>query len=330
MKANDLENYIFSDESFDNKALAVFKYQAANCAIYKAFLTGLKVDVNTVSSIKDIPFLPISFFRTHKILADHLEVRKTFLSSGSTSSIRSKHHIHKLQLYESAVEQGWIEFYGDQTDYCFIAMLPGYGDKQTSSLSYMADFLIKRSTDNNSGFYLENGQQVLELLTHNEANYKSTVLLGVTYALLDFAKNHPIQLANTTILETGGMKGNRKELPKKEVHQLLAKSFGLTNIGSEYGMTEMQSQAYSTSGGLFTPSSTLQIRTTEIQDALSFTDLGEIGVINVIDLANLYSCSFIATEDLGILYEDGNFELRGRAANADIRGCNLMLSDALL
>ncbi len=322
-----LEKEIFNintSEDFERLAIKVFQYQYENIKVYRDFCELLNVNTTQVKSIKDIPFLPIQFFKSHKIIANHLTEETIFTSSGTTGSINSKHYVPDLKLYEESFLKAFNIQYGNPKDYTFLALLPSYLEREGSSLIYMAQKLIDGSNSTDSGFYLYEMQALLKKLEALDASGKNTILIGVSYALLDLIELHRFKLKNTIVMETGGMKGRRKEMIKEELHEILKKGFGVAHIHSEYGMTELLSQAYSSGNGIFKCPPWMKVLTRDPEDALSYTN-EKTGGINVIDLANLYSCAFIATQDLGKTYTNGTFEVLGRFDSSDIRGCNLMV-----
>ena len=306
---------------FEKAALAVFSYQHEHVSVYRKFCELLNVDVATVSKIEQIPFLPIAFFKSHVILS---EEKILFESSGTTGSITSKHHVSELSLYEKSFLKGFERVYGSPRNLNILALLPSYLEREGSSLVYMVDRLIKETKSEYSGFYLNETETLIEKLHLLEKSDKKTLLIGVSYALLDLIETQKFQLKNTIIMETGGMKGRRREMVKEELHASLRDGFGVSHIHSEYGMTELLSQAYSTKHGDFTCPPWMKVLTRDTEDALTLST-NKTGGINVIDLANLYSCSFIATQDLGKLNPDGSFKILGRFDSSDIRGCNLMV-----
>jgi len=313
------------NENFDKVALNVFQYQAINNSIYAKFLSFLKIDPFCIVDIEQIPFLPIQFFKTFSVLSSKEKVQQTFLSSGTSGLEQSKHHVTDLNIYENSFEKGFEYFYGNIENYTILALLPSYLERKGSSLIYMVDHLIKKGESKDSGFYLHNLEELTHKLTQLEANNKKVLLIGVSYALLDLLELQNFNFENTIVMETGGMKGQRKELIKEELHQLLCKGFGVDKIHSEYGMTELLSQAYSKGNGIFTCPPWMKILTRDTEDPLSLLSHNRVGGINVIDLANINSCSFIATQDLGKTHSNNTFEVLGRFDNSDIRGCNLML-----
>ena len=319
-----LENQIFkisSKEDFTSTALEVYRFQKKHCKVYREYLELLHHP--EPKSIKEIPFLPISFFKTHNVLNDYLPVQFDFLSSGTTGMSRSKHSVQIPDMYERAFNKIYDEFIGNPNDQVILALLPNYIEQGNSSLVYMVDHLIKRSDSPLSGFFLEDYQKLISNYTSAIEAGKKVVLFGVSYALLDLAESK-IDLSKAQIIETGGMKGRRKEMTKEELHETLKTGLNCNFISSEYGMTELFSQSYSDKDGLFEIPSTMEILIRETNDPFYYLNDGKTGGINVIDLANLYSCSFIATQDLG--QKIGNqFKLMGRFDNSDIRGCNLMV-----
>ena len=310
---------------FEHLAIQIFNYQATNCNIYKRFLTHLKIEPRTILTIQDIPFLPIEFFKSHTILTNTDTVELVFSSSGTTGAVTSKHHVSDLALYKKSYLNGFTHFYGNIEDYIVLALLPSYLERKGSSLIYMVDELIKLSNHSESGFFLKNHQKLAEKLQFLDKNGQKVLLIGVSFALIDLIENQSFNLKNTIIMETGGMKGRRKELIRSELHNILSKGFGVSTIHSEYGMTELLSQAYSISDGIFKTPPWMQVLVRDTEDPLTILSHESTGGINIIDLANINSCSFIATQDLGKTYADGTFEILGRFDNSDIRGCNLIV-----
>ncbi len=316
---------LINDKNFDRQALEVFRFQAKNNDLYKKYLNLLHIDISSVKEIEQIPFLPIQFFKTHKILSSNNEVQEVFLSSGTTGMSQSKHYITDIQLYENSYLKGFQHFYGNIEDYIILALLPNYLERKGSSLVYMVDDLIQKSKSTKSGFYLNNLESLSNKLRDLDKKNKKILLIGVSFALLDLIEFKKFNLKNTIVMETGGMKGKRKELVKEELHQLLCKGFGVEKIHSEYGMTELLSQGYSKGNGAFKTPPWMKILIRDTEDALTILSQNRTGGINVIDLANINSCSFIATQDLGKIHSDGTFEILGRFDKSDIRGCNLMV-----
>ncbi len=316
---------ISSDEDFKDMALDVFRFQFEHNPVYRSFCDLLFKHPSDVTTIEDIPFLPIQFFKTHKVLSSQSAIGKTFSSSGTTGSVTSKHYVTDLSLYEKSFKTGFNHFYGNIEDYVVLALLPSYLERDGSSLIYMVDDLITTSKHIESGFYLNNLDELATTLKTLETKGQKTVLIGVSFALLDLVENYDFNLKHTIIMETGGMKGRRKEMIRTELHQVLKTGFGVQKIHSEYGMTELLSQAYSIGNGIFKCPPWMKVLTRDTEDALTIQENGKSGGINIIDLANVNSCSFIATQDLGKIHTNSTFEILGRFDNSDIRGCNLML-----
>tara|TARA_R110002167_G_scaffold6744_6_gene31830 strand:- start:2879 stop:3859 length:981 start_codon:yes stop_codon:yes gene_type:complete len=316
---------IKTEQEFSAMALSVFKFQFENNKVYRSFCDLLYVHPSDVKTIQDIPFLPIQFFKTHQVLSSKKTVQTTFTSSGTTGSITSKHMVTDLNIYKQSFNKGFQQFYGNIEDYVVLALLPSYLEREGSSLIYMVNALIKQSNYPESGFYLNNLSELKEALIKLDSEGKKTLLIGVSFALLDLVETYQFNLKNTIIMETGGMKGRRKELIRDELHTQLKHGFGVENIHSEYGMTELLSQAYSKGNGIFNCPNWMRVLTRDTEDALTIQPRGKTGGINVIDLANINSCSFIATQDLGRVHNNGSFEVIGRFDNSDIRGCNLMV-----
>lgn len=323
-----LKNQIFSihtEAAFNETALAVFQYQAINCPVYKSYISHLNVDPATITEVSEIPFLPISFFKTQAVLSDQREPAVAFTSSGTTGMVQSRHLVTDLSLYEQSFNQAFQQFYGDPKDICILALLPSYQEREGSSLIYMIDALIEQSEHADSGYFLHNRDDLYQTLNRLKNSNQKTILIGVTYALLDFVEQFTIDFPDLIVMETGGMKGKRKELVREELHAILQKGFGVDSIHSEYGMTELLSQAYSYGNGVFKSPQWMKVSLRDTNDPLSPAAQGKSGGINIIDLANLNSCAFLATQDLGKLSADGSFEILGRFDNSDIRGCNLLV-----
>ena len=316
---------ISSQKQFEKIALKVFRHQYENNKVYNNFCKLLNTEAGRVKSIQQIPFLPIQFFKSHEVVSNNDPVQATFSSSGTTGMITSKHLVTNVSIYEESYRKGFADFYGNIEDYVVLALLPSYLERDGSSLIYMVEDLIKLSNHPESGFYLHNHDELIKNLIALDNAGQNVILIGVTYALLDLIEKQKFQLKNTIIMETGGMKGKRKEMIREELHEQLCSGFGVTAIHSEYGMTELLSQAYSLGEGIFECPSWIQILLRDTEDALSYVGTGKTGGINVIDLANINSCSFIATQDLGKKYANNSFEVLGRFDNSDIRGCNLMV-----
>ncbi|MCO4293888.1 acyl transferase [Solitalea sp. MAHUQ-68] len=316
---------IGNEQAFNELCLAVFRYQAQSNPVYKEYLQHIKVNPTEVDTFRSIPFLPISFFKTHEIITEQQSAEVIFSSSGTTGMIQSRHLVSDVQVYIDSFIKGFKYFYGSPKDYCFVALLPSYLEREGSSLILMVEELIKQSGHPKSGFFLHNHDELHETLITLEAEQQKTILIGVTYALLDFIEAYPMTLNHTIVMETGGMKGKRKEMVRAELHEILQKGFGVNEIHSEYGMTELLSQAYSKGEGVFACPPWMKVLTRDTNDPLSLNADNHSGGINIIDLANINSCSFIATQDLGKVYTDQTFEILGRFDNSDIRGCNLLV-----
>jgi len=316
---------ISSQKQFEKMALKVFRFQYENNLVYQEFCNFLKVDKQAVKMVTQIPFLPIQFFKSHDVVSTTNSIQKTFTSSGTTGMITSKHLVTDISLYEQSYRLAFSEFYGNIEDYVVLALLPSYLERTGSSLIYMVKDLIELSNNEHSGFYLHNYDELIAKLIEIDNAGQNVILIGVTYALLDLIEKQNFQLKNTIIMETGGMKGKRKEIIREELHDILCKGFGVKSIHSEYGMTELLSQAYSLGNGIFECPAWMQILVRNTEDALTYENYGKTGGVNVIDLANINSCSFIATQDLGKKFPNNSFEILGRFDNSDIRGCNLMV-----
>ena len=344
---------ISNQKQFEKVALKVFRFQYENNLVYHEFCDFLKTEVQKVKSLEQIPFLPIQFFKSHKVVSNTNPIQETFTSSGTTGTLTSKHFVTDVSLYEESYRKGFSQFYGNIENYVVLALLPSYLEREGSSLIYMVEDLINRTKNPESGFYLHNHDELIEKLIRLDTAGQNVILIGVTYALLDLietfnnksssiekekkvpdnlgqkteklSKKQKFNLKNTIIMETGGMKGRRKEMIREELHEQLCQGFGVSAIHSEYGMTELLSQAYSLGNGVFECPSWMQILIRDTEDALAYVQEGKTGGINVIDLANINSCSFIATQDLGKKNPNNSFEVLGRFDNSDIRGCNLMV-----
>ena len=316
---------ISNKKQFEKIALKVFRHQYDHNLVYHEFCQHLKVKKQEVKSLLQIPFLPIQFFKSHQVVTGENPIQTTFTSSGTTGMTTSKHLVSDLSLYESSYLQAFSQFYGNIEDYVVLALLPSYLEREGSSLIYMVNDLIERTNNPDSGFYLHNYEELISKLMDLDQSGQNVILIGVTYALLDLIEMQEFQLKNTIIMETGGMKGKRKELIREELYEILCDGFGVSQIHSEYGMTELLSQAYSFGEGVFECPPWMQILIRDTEDALQYVADGKTGGINVIDLANINSCSFIATQDLGKKNPTTTFEVLGRFDNSDIRGCNLMV-----
>lgn len=322
----NLSEAIFSiqnEAQFEQVALEVFRFQAENNLVYQEFINLLGVEIPSVNSIKQIPFLPIRFFKSHQVISGEVVYEKIFTSSGTSGMQTSKHFVKDLEMYRKSLQYSFKHFYGDLKDYTIFALLPSYLERLGSSLIDMVEYWIEQS--GKGGFYLYNHQELYDDLLENEKQGKKAILIGVSFALLDFVENFQMNLNHTIVMETGGMKGRKEEITREELHRILKKGFGVEEIHSEYGMTELLSQAYSQSKMQFQTPSWMKIFLRDTEDPLTLLENAKTGGVNVIDLANLNSCSFIATDDLGRLYSDGSFEILGRFDHSDIRGCNLMV-----
>lgn len=328
----DFENSVFAarEDNFNELALQLFTHQYSNNIIYKRFCQSLQIHPGLVDSIKKIPFLPVSFFKTHEVKTGEFEPAAIFESSGTTRSVTSKHFVKDIELYQKSFTTCFERFYGPPRQKCIMGLLPSYLEKENSSLVLMVDDLIKATHNTLSGFYLYDHEKLHSAILHNELLNLPTLLIGVTYALLDFAEAFPMQLKHTTVMETGGMKGRRAELTRSEVHTQLQQQLGISLVHSEYGMTELLSQAYSKGDGIFHCPGWMKIVLRDEDDpfqiklAEDVQNRPQTGLINVIDLANIHSCCFIATDDIGKLHPNGSFEVLGRCDNSDVRGCSLM------
>ncbi|MFZ1857072.1 MAG: acyl transferase [Chitinophagaceae bacterium] len=311
-------------ENFESLALEAFRFQSENNPVYSDYLRALGLNPSSIQTIENIPYLPVCFFKSHAIKTSFFEPETVFESSGTTGSINSKHQVKDLSLYEESFTRGFELFYGAVSEWCVIGLLPSYLERKNSSLVYMVEKLIQLSGHSQSGFYLHEFDRLYETLAALEKKQQKTLLIGVTFALLDFAEKYSLPLQHTVVMETGGMKGRRKEMIRQEVHQLLKTAFQLPVIQAEYGMTELLSQAYSKVDGIFSSPPWMKILVRDEEDPFIVKRTGS-GTINVIDLANFYSCSFIATDDVGKVHADGSFEVLGRIDGSDLRGCSLMV-----
>ena len=326
---NPLAEKIFKVKpaEFDQLALEIFRFQASENPLYATYIKQLGIVPEAIATVAQIPFLPVSFFKTHKIISGGGEPAVAFSSSGTTGSIQSKHFVTDVGMYEKSFREGFRIFYGAPEDYCILALLPSYLEREGSSLIYMVQDLIAQSKNPDSGFYLHDLKDLSFKLERLAKGAKKIILIGVSFALLDLAALHPVQIPNAIVMETGGMKGKRKEMVREELHEELRTAFGVAKIHSEYGMTELLSQAYSAGDGCFECPPWMRILLREARDPLTLLggSNSSTGGINVIDLANCNSCAFIATEDLGKKLSDTAFEVLGRFDSSDLRGCNLLV-----
>lgn len=323
-----LKNKIFrisSSAEFDRTAIEVFRFQHEHNKVYRAFCDLLKVKKEEIKRTEQIPFLPIQFFKSHRVVSSTEMPKQTFLSSGTTGMVPSQHLVTNLSLYEKSFTSTFEQFYGNVSDYVVLALLPSYLERKGSSLIYMVNDFIEKSNHPESGFYLDALSELAETLKRLDNEGKKILLIGVSFALLELVEKFQFQLKNTIVMETGGMKGRRKELVRPALHRILSNGFGVKNIHSEYGMTELLSQAYSKGKGVFECPNHMKILIRDPEDPFSILPNQKNGGVNIIDLANLNSCAFVATQDLGKRITDKSFEILGRFDNSDIRGCNLLV-----
>ncbi len=316
---------IKTEEDFNQHCLDTYQFQSQHCKVYRDYIKLLGKNKTSIRHFSDIPFMPIEFFKTQQVIADGMNAEVTFSSSGTTGMVTSKHLVADVDVYKQTFRRIFADFYGPLSDIAVLALLPSYLERNGSSLIYMVDDLMKQSKQPESNYFLYNHQELYDTLILLKNKGTKTILFGVTYALLDFIENYAFEFPELIIMETGGMKGKRKEMVKQEIHQLLEKAFAVNGIHSEYGMTELLSQGYSAGKGIFRLPKWMKILIRDTNDPLSLIPPHKTGGINVIDLANRYSCSFIATQDLGKVYQDGSFEILGRFDQSDIRGCNLLV-----
>ena len=324
----ELEDKVFDVQKhgFEQLALELFRFQSSENLLYRSFIQALKIDPQKVADVASIPYMPVSFFKNHNVITGNFEAETVFESSGTTQTGNSRHLLKSTDLYRRSFTKAFELFYGSPKEWCVIGLLPSYLERKNSSLVMMVNDLIEMSAHPESGFYLYEYDKLAEVLQKNEAAKQKTMLIGVTFALLDFAQVFRLPLTYTTVMETGGMKGRRKEITRTEVHQILKDAWHLHSIHSEYGMTELLSQAYSSGDGLFRCPPWMKIILRDEDDPLTIKTSTTNGLVNVIDLANIYSCAFIATDDIGKLHRDGSFEVIGRMDSSDVRGCSLMYS----
>ena len=319
---------ISSASEFDALALEIFRFQYQNCVVYRRYADGIGRTPEQVHSVREIPFLPIGFFKTHKITSTTLPEEIIFTSSGTTGMTPSRHYVHSLALYRRSFREAFREMVGDPKDFAILALLPSYMERKGSSLLYMVQELMQESGHPMNRFYLHNLEELGDNLEKLAAHRQRTILFGVSYALLDLVEQRRFSLPELIVFETGGMKGRRKEYLREELHRLLCEGLGVSSIRSEYGMAELMSQAYTDGGEWFRCPPWMRVLIRDMYDPLTLTGAPERkGGINVIDLANLYSCSFIATQDIGDRMEDGRFRVLGRFDQADLRGCNLLVME---
>jgi phenylacetate-coenzyme A ligase PaaK-like adenylate-forming protein len=324
MDVNNIFSLTTDAGAFEQQSLAVFRFQYEQNPVYRKWVDLVQPDPGSIKTLLQIPALPISFFKSQRVSTTDFTEKLVFESSGTTQLNTSKHYVKDPALYQRSFLDAFRRFYGDPADWCILGLLPSYLERQHSSLVYMVNELIRLSAHPSSGFYLDEHALLSERLQQLEKSGQKTLLIGVTFGLLDFAADYPQQLRHTIVMETGGMKGRRKELTRSEVHELLTKNLGVTEIHSEYGMTELLSQAYSSGNGRFVCPPWMKVLVRDEEDPLNIRFTGR-GILQVIDLANMYSSAFIATEDVGRVFEDGSFEVWGRLDNSDIRGCSLLI-----
>lgn len=323
--SSDIFN-INSEKEFENLALEIFNYQSKYNVVYREWISFLGLDVKKVTSLGEIPFLPIRFFKSHNVSCFNVDSTTGFFSSsGTTAEIKSKHFIKDIKLYEKSFLEAFELHFGDPKDLCFLFLLPGYSENKNSSLIYMCNELLKQSNHQMSGFYLDDLSNLIEIINELKQRGEKTILFGVSYALIDLAEKEIALSDNIQVVETGGMKGKRREMVKEELHRYLKSKFELDCIGGEYGMTELFSQAYSDCDGIYSCPPWMKIKIVDVNDPFSSVSLNKTGGINVIDLANIHTCSFIATQDLGRNLGNGTFTVQGRFDNSDLRGCNLLI-----
>jgi len=320
------EKILSDDAGFEAVALEIFRYQAACNPVYQKFLHLLKIAPGAVKDISQIPFMPVSTFKTHEVLCNGVVAEEVFTSSGTTGRETSRHYVAALSFYKKVFMKAFQHFYGDIKNYCVLCLLPSYLERPGSSLVYMCKELIRESGHGESGFFLHEYEKLAKLLVQLQNKKQQVLLLGVSFALLDFAEQFPMDLSGVTIMETGGMKGRRKEMIREDLHGILKDNFRVGAIHSEYGMTELLSQAYSKGNGIFQCPPWMRIVIRDVHDPLGQNLVSKTGAVNIIDLANVDSCAFISTHDLGKVYADGRFEILGRFDNSDLRGCNLMVA----
>lgn len=311
-------------ESFDDITFSVFRYQYGHNEVYRAFANAVNKTPETVSQINEIPFLPVSFFKTHKVVTGDWEPELVFESSRTTGDTPACHFVKSAEVYKDSLLLGFEAFYGVVTDYTFLALLPSYLERSNASLVHMVQELMYTSGNVQGGFYLNEWSELAGKIKELQGTAKKVLLIGVTFALLDFAEAYPIDMVQVIVMETGGMKGRKEEWTRQQVHDFLKSKWNLSSIHSEYGMTELLSQAYAKKDGIFLPSPTMKVLVRDMNDPFDVSGKGS-GVFNIIDLANIHSCSFIATDDVGKIYNDGSFEVLGRSDHSALRGCNLMI-----
>lgn len=315
-----------TESEFQETALHVYSYQYAMNPVYRKFCNLIGAG-NDIRKVEEIPFLPVELFKTHKVLCGNMQAEKIFSSSGTTGQAVSKHYVHRIQVYEESLKKCFEKSYGSPKDYCFLALLPSYLERKGSSLVYMVRKLMDLSGHTDNGFYLYEHKELAQAISRLINCRQAVILIGVSFALLDFSESYPCALSNNFIvMETGGMKGRKKEMIRDNLHEILCSRFQVSRIHSEYGMTELLSQAYSKGKGLFRPPPWMRVMIRDLNDPFHYLKPGKTGAINIIDFANIHSCTFLSTQDLGRVFSDGTFEVLGRFDQSDLRGCNLMIS----
>jgi phenylacetate-coenzyme A ligase PaaK-like adenylate-forming protein len=316
---------IKTESDFKRTALDVFYFQYRQIPLYHAWVESLGINPKSITEVEQIPFLPIRFFKEHRVLRTNMELEKVFSSSGTTGMKRSEHLVGDLSMYKNSYRKSFDFFYGAISDYVILALLPSYMERDGSSLIYMVEDLIRISNHQESGFYLNEQKELIQMLENLKEQKQKVLLFGVSFALLDLAESFKIDFPDLIVMETGGMKGRRKELVREELHEIYRNGFGVRNIHSEYGMTELLSQAYSKGNGVFNTPPWMKIFIRDTNDPMCLLENNRSGGVNVIDLANLNSCAFIATQDVGKRFDNGGFEILGRFDHSDVRGCNLLV-----
>ncbi|MEP2667502.1 MAG: acyl transferase [Cyclobacteriaceae bacterium] len=324
-KSFEKELSTVNDDNFENIALALFRLQAKENKVYQKYLTYLGVNVEGITQLEQIPFLPISFFKEQVVMSGQWKEESIFYSSSTTGTTPSRHFVHSMDSYLQNTERIFNTFYGAVNEYHFLALLPSYLEREGSSLVAMTNYFIQQSKSPYSSFYLNNKNDLINTLERLNELDRKVILLGVTFALLDLAEEQELDLSNCIVMETGGMKGRREEITRDELHRYLASRWNTSSVHSEYGMTELFSQAYAQEMGYFKSPAGMKVMIRSINDPFERLAVGKTGGINVIDLSNIYTCAFVETQDLGRIRQDGSFEVLGRIDNSDIRGCNLLV-----
>lgn len=314
-------------ENFEETALAIFRYQSRENAVYREFLANLGKDPAGINRIRDIPFLPTEIYKTQTVLCAEMLPPLYFESSGTRGTVPGRHYVRDPAYYDFSILQAFRQFYGDPSLYCILALLPSYLERGNSSLIYMCQKLMDSSGHPKNGFYLQDTEALIQILLDNESRGQASLLIGVSFALLDLSTDYSIPLRHSILMETGGMKGRGPEITRQELHAKLRGAFGVESVHSEYGMTELLSMAYARAGGLFECPPWMRITVRDAEDPFCMLEPGHTGCLNIIDLANVHSCSFLATQDIGKMHADGRFEVLGRTDLSDVRGCNLLVAE---